>query len=98
MKYYIFLDDGAYGKTMTFDELKAGYPEVAQRIMRIHFGCEDVAGADIYRFTAVHQYDSFYELETERTVEQVREVIEHDFYVDWEGLAKVIGHLTEIKI
>lgn len=94
---FIFEDDGAYDSIMTFDELKIRFALVAKMVMANHFGTEPLNSGELMEHSSVHQYDTFYELKTTLSVEQVKEVIEHDFYVDWFALCEAIGKIEAIK-
>jgi len=95
--FFIFENDGAYDRVMTFDELKRDFSLTAKKVMAKHFGTEPLNSGELMEHSSVHQYDTFYELETALTIEQVREVVEHDFYVDWFSLCKAIGKVEEMK-
>jgi len=94
---FIFENDSAYDRVMTFDEMKKDFELVAKMVMANRFGTEPLNSGELMEHSSVHQYDTFYELETTLSIEQVKEVIEHDFYVDWMGLCKVIGKIRAIK-
>lgn len=95
--YFIYETDGAYDCIMSFEELKERFPVVTKKYMAENYDCEKVTVDDILVHRTDHQYDSFYILKTSLTIEQVKKIIEQDFYVDYIGLCNVIGEIKEIK-
>jgi len=95
MKYFVFEEDGLYEEIMELPTFQSKYPLAYEKYMADNFGSDFNTGK-LYALTAEHQYNEFYELDTQYTIEQVKSVVEYDFLYCKMELLKVLGKLTKI--
>ena len=49
-----------------------------------------------YVFSYKYEYQNVYEIESGYTLEQLKELLLHDYYVDTLAIAKILGNVTKI--
>lgn len=94
-KYFIVFNDGAFDKVCLLNELSE---DMQKHIQCQLFGLPDFVDWGKLVLIEENAYIDYYLLETELTLEQVKEVLVHKFYVDVISLAKVLGSVEKIKI
>lgn len=94
MKYFVIYDDGIYKETITLQDLLDNYNIFYKLYMNKNFNDEKMHWSEIM---ILPQYKECYELDTDLDLSQVKEVVEHKFYVDTLALLKVVGKLDELK-
>jgi len=94
MKYYLKFEDGCYDQILTFDELYKQHEIIIDLIKHHLFGSEFSKHAIL---SYDYQYTNFYELETKLEIEQVKKVIEQEFYIDVYKICECLGKITKIK-
>lgn len=94
-KYFIVFNDGLFDKVCLLNELSE---DMQKHIQSQLFGLPDFVNWDKLVLIEENAYIDYYSLETELTLEQVKEVLVHNFYVDVIALSKVLGEVKEIKI
>lgn len=96
MKYFVEFYDGFYKSLMTIDEFAVRFNTHHKIYLNNNYSFEKEK-LNLGDLMNMCQYTDIYELETELNLPQVKQVIEHDFYVDVVGLLNVIGKVKEIK-
>ena len=96
MKYFVEFYDEIYKSLMTIDELAVRFNTHHKIYLNNNYSFEKEK-LNLGDLMSMCQYTDIYELETELNLPQVKQVIEHDFYVDVVGLLNVVGRLKEIK-
>lgn len=91
MKFYLFYEDEILQEILNIEEVKNKDEDLYKKIMNKNF---DIWSA--YVFACKYEYQNVYEIESNYKLEQLKELLIHDYYIDTLKIAKVLGKVTKI--
>lgn len=91
MKFYLFYEDGVLQEILNIGEVELKDKDLYKKIMNKNFNIWND-----YVFAYKYEYQNVYEIESDYTLEQLKELLIHDYYIDTLGVARILGKLTRI--
>lgn len=91
MKFYLFYEDGILQEILNISEIELKDKDLYKKIMNKNFNIWNH-----YVFSYKYEYQNVYEIESNYTLEQLKELLIHDYYIDTLEIAKILGKLTKI--
>lgn len=91
MKFYLFYEDGTLQDILNIEEVKNKDEELYKEIMYKNFGVWKTLS-----LFANYEYKNIYEIESNYTLEQLKELLIHDYYIDTYKIAEILGKVTKI--
>lgn len=91
MKFYLFYEDGILQEILNISEVELKDKDLYKKIMNKNFNVWND-----YVFSYKYEYQNVYEIESNYTLEQLKELLIHDYYIDTLEIAKILGKLNKI--
>ncbi len=91
MKIYLFYEDNILQEILNISEVELKDKDLYKKIMNKNFNIWNE-----YVFSYKYEYQNVYEIESNYTLEQLKELLLHDYYVDTLAIAKILGNVTKI--
>ena len=91
MKIYLFYEDNILQEILNISEVELKNKDLYKKIMNKNFNIWNE-----YVFSYKYEYQNVYEIESNYTLEQLKELLLHDYYVDTLAIAKILGNVTKI--
>lgn len=91
MKFYLFYEDEILQEILNIEEVKNKDEDLYKKIMNKNFDIWNT-----YVFVCKYEYQNVYEIESNYKLEQLKELLIHDYYIDTLEIAKVLGKVTKI--
>lgn len=91
MKFYLFYEDDILQEILNISEVELKDKDLYKKIMNKNFNVWNE-----YVFSYKYEYQNVYEIESGYTLEQLKELLLHDYYVDTLAIAKILGNVTKI--
>lgn len=91
MKFYLFYEDDILQEILNISEVELKDKDLYKKIMNKNF---DVWND--YVFSYKYEYQNVYEIESNYTLEQLKELLIHDYYINTLEIAKILGKVTKI--
>ena len=91
MKFYLFYEDGILQEILNISEVELKDKDLYKKIMNKNFNVWNN-----YVFSYKYEYQNVYEIESNYTLEQLKELLIHDYYIDTLEIAKILGKLNKI--
>ena len=91
MKFYLFYEDEILQEILNIEEVKNKDEELFKEIMYKNFG--------VWKHLSLfanYEYKNVYEIESNYTLEQLKELLIHDYYINTLEIAKILGKLNKI--
>lgn len=91
MKFYLFYEDEILQGILNIEEVKNKDKDLYKKIMNKNFNVWND-----YVFSYKYEYKNVYEIESNYTLEQLKELLIHDYYIDTLKIANILGKVTKI--
>lgn len=91
MKFYLFYEDGILQDILNIEEVKNKDEDLYKKIMNKNFNVWND-----YVFSYKYEYQNVYEIESNYTLGQLKELLIHDYYIDTYKIAEILGKVTKI--
>lgn len=91
MKFYLFYEDDILQEILNISEVELKDKDLYKKIMNKNFNVWNE-----YVFSYKYEYQNVYEIESNYTLEQLKELLLHDYYIDTLTIAKILGNVTKI--
>lgn len=91
MKFYLFYEDGILQEILNIEEVKNKDEDLYKKIMNKNFDIWNT-----YVFACKYEYQNVYEIESNYKLEQLKELLIHDYYIDTLKIANILGKVTKI--
>lgn len=91
MKFYLFYEDDILQEILNISEVELKDKDLYKKIMNKNFNVWND-----YVFSYKYEYQNVYEIESNYTLEQLKELLIHDYYIDTLEIAKILGKITKI--
>ena len=91
MKFYLFYEDDILQEILNISEVELKDKDLYKKIMNKNFNVWND-----YVFSYKYEYQNIYEIESNYTLEQLKELLIHDYYIDTLEIAKILGKVTKI--
>lgn len=91
MKFYLFYEDEILQEILNISEVELKDKDLYKKIMNKNFNVWND-----YVFSYKYEYQNVYEIESNYTLEQLKELLIHDYYIDTLEIAKILGKLNKI--
>lgn len=91
MKFYLFYEDDILQEILNISGVELKDKDLYKKIMNKNFNVWNE-----YVFSYKYEYQNVYEIESNYTLEQLKELLLHDYYVDTFAIAKILGNVTKI--
>lgn len=91
MKFYLFYEDNILQEILNISEVELKDKDLYKKIMNKNFNVWND-----YVFSYKYEYQNVYEIESNYTLEQLKELLIHDYYIDTLEIAKILGRITKI--
>ena len=91
MKFYLFYEDDILQEILNISEVELKDKDLYKKIMNKNFNVWND-----YVFSYKYEYQNVYEIESNYTLEQLKELLIHDYYIDTLEIAKILGKLNKI--
>lgn len=91
MKFYLFYEDDILQEILNISEVELKDKDLYKKIMNKNFNIWND-----YVFSYKYEYQNVYEIESNYTLEQLKELLIHDYYIDTLEIAKILGKITKI--
>lgn len=91
MKFYLFYEDEILQEILNIEEVKNKDEDLYKKIMNKNFNVWND-----YVFSYKYEYQNVYEIESNYTLEQLKELLIHDYYIDTLKIANILGKVTKI--
>ena len=91
MKFYLFYEDDILQEILNISEIELKDKDLYKKIMNKNFNVWND-----YVFSYKYEYQNVYEIESNYTLDQLKELLIHDYYIDTLEIAKILGKLNKI--
>jgi len=91
MKFYLFYEDDILKEILNIEEVKNKDEDLYKKIMNKNFNVWNE-----YVFSYKYEYQHIYEIESNYTLEQLKELLIHDYYIDTFKIANILGKIKVI--
>lgn len=91
MKFYLFYEDDILQEILNISEVELKDKDLYKKIMNKNFNVWND-----YVLSYKYEYQNVYEIESNYTLEQLKELLIHDYYIDTLEIAKILGKLNKI--
>lgn len=91
MKFYLFYEDDILQEILNISEVELKDKDLYKKIMNKNFNVWND-----YVFSYKYEYQNVYEIESNYTLEQLKELLIHDYYIDTLEITKILGKITKI--
>ena len=91
MKFYLFYEDDILQEILNISEVELKDKDLYKKIMNKNFNVWND-----YVFSYKYEYQNVYEIESNYTLEQLKELLIHDYCIDTLEIAKILGKITKI--
>ena len=91
MKFYLFYEDDILQEILNISEIELKDKDLYKKIMNKNFNVWND-----YVFSYKYEYQNVYEIESNYTLEQLKELLIHDYYIDTLKIANILGKVTKI--
>lgn len=91
MKFYLFYEDGILQEILNISEVELKDKDLYKKIMNKNFNVWND-----YVFSYKYEYQNVYEIESDYTLEQLKELLIHDYYINTLEIAKILGKINKI--
>lgn len=91
MKFYLFYENDILQEILNISEVELKNKDLYKKIMNKNFNIWNE-----YVFSYKYEYQNVYEIECNYTLEQLKELLIHDYYIDTLKIAEILGKIEKI--